>query len=106
MAYQEWQNLTDSSWYLVSLKLLFTDELQLRQERLSQVAILQHHPKAFLHSLINPALCHGALALPQADHLHPPPFLLRKLQQSCCWVTAHALSLAQMPKNKLALRRQ
>ena len=74
--------------YLLALQLLLTDELQLGQEALSQVAVLQHHPEALLDALINPALCHRALPLPQGHHLHPPPPLLSKLQQGCCRVTA------------------
>lgn len=86
----------EASTHLLALQLLLANELQLGQEGLRQVAVLQHHPEALLHSFINPALRHGPLALPQADHLHPPPLLLRKLQQRCCWITAREPQLMRI----------
>ena len=79
--------------HLVALQLLLTDELQLGQEALSQVAILQQHPEALLQGLVDPALRHRALPLPQAHHLYPSAPLLSKLEQGGCWVTVRTVTM-------------
>mmetsp|Transcript_46775 Transcript_46775/g.83841 ORF Transcript_46775/g.83841 Transcript_46775/m.83841 type:complete len:345 (+) Transcript_46775:834-1868(+) len=49
------------------------DLLQLRHERLAQVAVLQQDPIASLLARVQGPLCRFALALPQGNHVHAVP---------------------------------